>query len=153
MAFRERVLWASLAATLGVWGWYFWKVVRAMSIGLLIPGHLFVHFITAVVMIAIIMSVVAILLAVMAPKAAGTPADDREREIERAAYRPGYVVLSLCVWATVIVVPWWLNAPRPLGLSPAVAAGILFSNALLFAIVAGEVARTLAQIIRFRRGA
>ena len=33
MAFREKMLWLSLAVTLGIWGWYFMRFVAMWKSG------------------------------------------------------------------------------------------------------------------------
>ena len=153
MAFRERALWASLALTLAIWGWYFARFVAAFSAREFDQGAATADFATSVVLIVIVQIVAAILVAIFTGRDAAAPADDREKAFALAAYRPAYLVLVMGIVMLMLSGPVllrianeWQPAPPP-GLTP-----ILLGNGLLFVLVLGEVVHATAQLIRFRMG-
>ena len=139
MPFREKTAWVSLLATGGVWGVYFWRLwpdlqdrsLQAGSVGLFIGG---------VVVLTVIQIVVAIALALSSGKAADAPMDERERLIDLRGARAGFYALNAaCVCASAL----WL-----LGASP-----LVMANAVLAAMVVGEIIRSGFVIVGYRRGA
>src|SRR4051812_10012856 len=103
MAFREKMVWGSLAATLVIWGWYFLGFVEALNEARFQAGREVGNFLFAVVALIVVQIVVAVLLAVASPREARLPADDRERGFDLLAYRPAFITLSALV-ATLTVV-------------------------------------------------
>ena len=153
MAFREKMLWASLAATLGIWGWYFVRFVRALQAGNYDQGAATGDFISTVALVVVVHIVAAIVLAVVTGKEAGATADDREKAFALSAYRPAYYALSSAVVMLMLAGPVllrianeWQPAP-PAGLAP-----VLLGNALLAALVLAELVHSGWQIVRFRMG-
>lgn len=153
MAFREKILWSSLAITLGVWGWYFLGFVAALRGGRFDQGAATGSFIGTVVLLVIVQVVAAIVIAIASGREAGRPADDREKSFALAAYRPAYITLSATVVTLMLAGPVlmrvaleWTPAP-PHDLAP-----IVLGNALLAAIVLAELVHTGAQLVRFRMG-
>lgn len=138
MSFREKTAWASLLATAGVWGVYFWMLwpdlqdrsLQAGSVGLFIGG---------VVVLTIIQIIVAIALALASGKAADAPMDEREQLIDLKGSRAGFYALNgACFCASAL----WL-----LGASP-----LVMANGVLAAMVVGEVVRSGFVIVGYRRG-
>jgi hypothetical protein len=153
MAFREKMLWLSLAMTLGIWGWYFARFVGAWRAGIFDQGAATGDFAGTVTLIVIVQIVVAIVIAIFTGRATDSLADDRERSFALAAYRPAYLVLVMGVVMLMLSGPVllrianeWQPAPPP-GLAP-----ILLGNGLLFVLVLAEVVHSSAQIFRFRMG-
>jgi len=153
MSFREKMLWASLVATLGIWGWYFARFVGAFNARIFDQGAATGAFIQTVMLVVIVHIVAAIILAVITGREAGAPADDREKSFALAAYRPAYLTMCMGVVMLMLSGPVllrianeWQPAP-PAGLAP-----ILLGNGLLFVLVLGEVVHSIAQLIRFRMG-
>lgn len=153
MAFREKILWGSLAVTLGIWGWYFTRFVGALKAGNFDQGAATGDFAMSVVLIVVVQIVAAILIAIFTGRDADSLADDREKQFALAAYRPAYLTLCMGVVMLMLSGPVllriandWQPTPPP-GLAP-----ILLGNGLLFVLVLGEVVHTIAQLIRFRLG-
>lgn len=153
MAFREKMLWASLATTLAIWGWYFAGFVADLGAGRFDQGAATGSFVGTVVLLVVVQIAVAIAAAVFAGRDAQAPADDRERAFALAAYRPAYFVLSAAVVTLMLAGPVllrianeWTPAPPP-GMAP-----VLLGNALLLALVLAELVHSGWQIIRFRMG-
>lgn len=153
MAFREKMLWASLVATLWIWGWYFIDFVRDLRAGHFSEEDALASFIQAVVLLVVVQIVAAIVLASTSGRDAERPADDRERAFALSAYRPAYIVLSACVVTVMIaqpivrrVVEAW--TPMPFAdLAP-----VVMGNALLASLVLAQLVHDGWQIVRFRMG-
>ncbi|MES2444173.1 MAG: hypothetical protein V4574_15200 [Pseudomonadota bacterium] len=153
MAFREKMLWASLAVTLGIWGWYFIRFVGAMRAGIFDQGAATGDFAMSVTLIVIVQIVAATVIAIATGREANAPADDRERSFALAAYRPAYLVMTMGVVMLMLSGPVllrianeWQPAPPP-GLAP-----ILLGNGLLAVLVLAEIVHSGAQLVRFRMG-
>jgi hypothetical protein len=153
MTFREKMLWGSVAATVAIWGWYFWGFVRALRGPAFNVGAEVGSFIFAVVALTIVQIVVAIVLAIFSPAEAGAPADDRDREFALLAYRPAFITLSALVATLTVVAPMtMMTAPAWLGGKPASLVPIVISNALLLSLVIAELVRAATLLFLYRRG-
>jgi hypothetical protein len=153
MAFREKMLWTSLAATLAIWGWYFSGFVTALRAGRFEQGAATGAFVQAVILIVVVHVVAAVVLAILSGRDAQAPADDRERAFALSAYRPAYLTLSALVVTLMLAGPVllriaseWTPAPPP-GMAP-----VLLGNALLLSLVLAEAVHSGAQLIRYRVG-
>jgi hypothetical protein len=153
MAFREKILWGSLALTLGIWGWYFMRFVGALRRGNFDQGAATGDFAQTVVLIVVVQIVAAIVIAIFTGRDPDSLADDREKEFALAAYRPAYLTMCMGVVMLMLSGPVllrianeWQPAPPP-GLTP-----MLLGNGLLFVLVLSEVVHSIAQLIRFRLG-
>lgn len=153
MAFREKMLWASLASTLAIWGWYFAGFAGAVSAGRYDQAAETGNFITAILLIVVVQIVMAAMLALSSGKEADAPADDREKAIALLGYRSAYIALMLIVVMLMITGPillriayQWTPAPPP-GMAP-----VLMGTALLAALVIAEIANSVTQIVHFRKG-
>jgi hypothetical protein len=153
MAFREKILWSSVIATLAVWGWYFAGFVSALRAGHVDQGAAVGAFIVAVIVLVAVQVVAAVVLALASPKEAGARADARERAFALAAYRPAYFVMSTMIALLMIAGPVLLRIANeiepgpPHGLMP-----VLLGNATLLTLVLGNLVHSIAQIISYRRG-
>lgn len=153
MAFREKMLWASMIATLGIWGLYFLRFVQEIRAGHFDQSAATGDFIQTVGLIVAVHVIAAIVLAVISGKEANAPADDREKAFALAAYRPAYFTLSAAVVTLMITAPVllriaseWRPAPPP-DLAP-----VLLGNALLAALVLAEIVHDAWQLARYRMG-
>ncbi len=153
MAFREKMLWSSLVATLAIWGWYFMALLGALRADRVDFGQAAGRFVLAIVLIVAVQVVVAIALAITSPREANAPADDRERGFALSAYRAAFVVLSgqivIVMLATPVIVP---VALATLEGEPATIASVVLGNAMLFSVVIAELVHSGWQIVRYRLG-
>jgi hypothetical protein len=137
MPFREKTAWISLLSMLGIYGVYFVSVVRTESRG----GH--PHFgalLETIVALVVVQVVLTIAVAIVRPKEAQAPRDEREKLIELKATRIAYSGL-----ATSVAMACFFGAFDP---------PIVFNtNALLFVFVTAELLRSSCQIIQYRRSA
>lgn len=139
MSFREKSAWIALAAYGVVFGAYFLVLWRSwddaygqgLSIGLMVA---------AVLALIAITTTLTILAALTAPKDANAPADEREQLIDLKAERIASYTLSTGVVLLIGALLLGWN-------------GFLVANLLLASMVMAELAKALAQIIAFRRGA
>jgi hypothetical protein len=139
MSFREKTAWISLLSIAGIYGFYFWAVIRAGH-----PGAQSFHFgglllgtIIAIVAVQVVLTAAA---AVFSPKDARAPRDERDRVIELRATRVAYSGL-----ATAVAFACFFGA-----LSPPI---VFNTNALLFILVASELLRSSCLILQYRRQA
>ncbi|HRP12281.1 MAG TPA: hypothetical protein PLK37_14720 [Terricaulis sp.] len=138
MSFREKSAWIALIAYGVVFGGYFINLAQAwderwaqgLSIGLMVG---------ATVMLIIIAAALTIGAALMNPKAANAPADEREQLIDLKAERIASYTLSTGVVLLIGALLLGWN-------------GYLVANLLLAAMVISELVKALAQIIAHRRG-
>ncbi len=153
MSFREKTLWASMALTLGIWGWYFARFAGAFRARDFDQVAATNDFAMSVFLIVVVQIAAATIVAIFAGRYAPEPADDREKAFALAAYRPAYLTMCMGVVMLMLTGPIllrianeWQPAPPP-GLTP-----ILLGNALLFVLVLSEIVHSIAQLIRFRMG-
>ena len=140
VAFREKMAWISLLTTLLVFGGYgatlvtpgFGRWNGPDAAGLLI---------VAIIVEIVVISALAIAAAVLSPKEANTPVDEREGPIFARANRWGYGVLSALIWSV-------LFAGLYQGLD-----GRTLAMGCLGAMLVSEVVRSGFQIIGYRLGA
>ncbi len=137
MPFREKSAWISLLSTLGVYGLYFASVGRpGQPPGTLAIGSL----LGTIVALVVIQAVLMIGVALLAPRDAKAPRDERERLIDLRAAHFAYSGL-----ATAVACACFFGA-----LNPPIVFGV---NSLLFILVTAEVMRFAFQIFQYRRGA
>ncbi len=136
MSFREKCAWISLLSMSGIYGLYFWSVLRS---GRWSDGSRFGGLLATVVTLVIVQVVLTVAVAIFSPKEADAPIDERERLIEFRATRFAYAVLAGSVACACLFG----------GFLPPV---IFNANALLFVLVVAEMMRSGCQIVQFRRG-
>lgn len=138
MPFREKIAWLSISTTVIVWGAYFTFLLT--SARQLPPPAAFGGFLAAVVVQTILVVAGSIVTAVVSPKDASAPGDERDKAVSHAAYALAYpVLLSLIVCITPTLY---------LGVSAKV-----MTYELMAAIVIAEIVHYGAQIVGYRRGA
>lgn len=136
MSFREKSAWIALLAYGGVFGAYFAVLCQAwdpdygqpLSIGLLVA---------AMFAFVIIVTVLTIIAALLNPKAANAPADEREKLIDLKAERAASYTLSAGVLLSMTGLLLGFN-------------GFLIANVLLASLVAAELVKAGWQIVSFR---
>lgn len=139
MAFREKLAWISLFAYGLVFGGYFLNLAQAwdtrwaqgLSIGLMAA---------AVVALVVLSAALSVSAALITPKQANAPADEREQLMKLKAERIASYTLSTGVVVLIgaLLMGW---------------SGLLVANLLLAAMVISELVKALALIIAYRRGA
>ena len=141
MSFREKTLWVALLSNIAVWGWYFSRVGALGGAGLPESAEPFLLGMIVPVIIAItVIHVAAIsVIAILEPREADAPLDERERAIKHRATASAYEILSvglvliiggsLFFWNTYLVV-----------------------NAILLLFIVAESIRYGMEILALRRG-
>jgi hypothetical protein len=136
LPFREKTAWISLLSMSGIYGAYFWSVVRPWrQDGVFQFGGL----LGTIVALVFVQTVLTVAVAVMTPKEAKTPLDEREKLIELRATRFAYAALAGSVACACFFGAF--DPPIRLG-----------TNALLFVLVMAEILRSGCQILQYRRG-
>ena len=153
MGFREKMLWASAATTVVIWGWYFWGFVSALEAPIFNVGAELGKFLFAVVALVVVQVVAAIVLALSSPADAQAPADDRDREVALVAYRAAFVTLSVLIATLTVAAPMTIaTAPAWLAGRSPVLVPIVISNALLVSLVIAELVRSATVLFLYRKG-
>ncbi len=148
MTFREKSAWASLFATLIVFVPYFREIFSRFAQGNLSPEVALGGFIGAIVYIAVLASIAELLVSVGSRPAT---TDERDVAIEARSFKIGYYALMAGTITAVVlvialsVVP--LEVVRNQTLAPA-----FLGQVLLLCCVLAEVAKSLIQIVSYRRG-
>ncbi len=136
MCFREKTAWISLISMAGIYGLYFWSLIRSGRTG---RGHTS-GLLGTIIALVVVQTVLTIAVAIFDPKSAQAPRDEREKLIELKATRFAYAGL-----ATGIAFAIFFAAFTP---------PIIFgANSLLFILVVTELMRSSCQIIQYRRSA
>lgn len=138
MPFREKTAWISLLATLAVYGGYFASL--ALAGGEERPAAAFGRLVGATVLFIVLMIVLTVITAVLAPKDAAAPPDEREKLISLKASQFSYFALSSGAFAAIVAL--FVGTDR-----------FFTANFLFFALIVAEIAKDAAQIVHFRRGA
>jgi hypothetical protein len=137
MSFREKSAWISVVSMSGIYGFYFWSVIKA---GPKAGGFHFGGLLETIIALAVLQIVLTIAVAIFSPKEARAPRDERDKLIELRAMRVAYAGL-----ATGIALACFFGAFDP---------PLVFNtNALLFILVTADILRSTCQIIQYRRGA
>jgi len=137
MSFREKSAWISVISMAGIYGYYFWSVLRA---GPHLGSFHFAGLLATLIALIVVQIVLTIAVAVASPRDARAPRDEREKLIELRATRVAYAGL-----ATSVAMACFFGARDP---------PIVFNtNSLLLLLVTAELLRSGCQIIQYRRGA
>lgn len=126
-----------MLSTLGISGFYFWSIIHSgphdgsFHSGGLLLGTIIALVVAHVVLISAV--------AILAPKEAQAPHDERDALIDLRSMRVAYSAL-----ATAVVFACFFGAMNP---------PLVFdTNALLFILVSTEVLRSACRIVQYRRG-
>lgn len=136
MPFREKTAWISLLSMAGIYGLYFWSLIRSGHTGL---GHTS-GLLGTVIALVIVQTLLTIAVAVFDPRSAQAPRDEREKLIELKAARFAYAGLATGIACAVLFAAF----PSPI---------IFGANSLLFLLVVAEIMRSGCQIVQYRRSA
>ena len=136
MSFREKSAWISLISMAGIYGLYFWSVIRTSQHN----DASFLGLLGTVIALVIVQTVLTIAVAIFAPKEANAPMDEREKLIELRSTRVAYAGLATGIAFAVFFAAF----------SPPIVFG---ANSLLFILVVCEIMRSSCQIIQYRRSA
>jgi hypothetical protein len=136
MSFREKSAWISLLSVLGIYGYYFWSLVRS---GSHVGGTGFGGLLGTIIALVVVQTALTVAVAIYKPADAKAPRDERDRLIDLRATRCAYAGLATSVAFAVFFAAF--NPP------------IVFNaNALLFILVVSEALRNAGQIVQYRRG-
>ncbi|MGQ2991263.1 MAG: hypothetical protein ACT6RD_07605 [Brevundimonas sp.] len=150
MTFREKHLWISIVATVGVWGWYFWFVIRHVLDGKLgddhFTGDLGMAFAACLVIVVLIEVVLTFLATVTTLKKARQTRDEREM---LAALKASHISLMalIALVMSVAIVAWFagvIDDNMVGGRAVFAVTGnlmVLLSNVLLACVVLSELIR------------
>lgn len=129
MSYHEKSAWMSLVVTLFVYGGYFASGGFTSFAGL----------IEATVTFVVAMVVLSVISALLSPRDAEAPMDERERLIaHKSAHIAYYIVL---IGGFVAIGALFFEIDR-----------VVVANALFFALILGECVNDGARIVYFRRG-
>ena len=132
MSFREKSAWVMGVIMLATGGWYAQLVAAAPQapvIGPLIP------YVLAVIVLSIVAQVI---LAILSPKEADAPADEREKiAIDRAGNWSGVILGFGVITAIVMYIGGWTPT--------------MLVHAIVGALIISTIAEYVFQIILFRR--
>jgi len=143
MSYKEKSLIASLGITLLIFGWYLYGAFSILSLNPELPG--FVEIIILIVWIVVLESIIQSFIAI---KNKSQLEDERDKLIEKVAYRYSYGVLSVGIWFLMMQIlfdTWFDNhlmLTTPYG---------MFHWLLLF-FVLSEVVRFGTQLYYYRKG-
>jgi len=140
MSFREKSAWISLLAYLGIYGFYFANVGSALMSGDPNGPQFLGFFGQSVVLFVLVIIVGTVIVAVLAPKDASAPEDEREKLITLKANSASGYVLATGVVLTIGVIFYG-------------AKDFLVINLMFLSLVLSEVYKNLNQIVLYRRGA
>ncbi len=133
MSFQEKRAWIAVASMGLIYGRYFWSLTMQGGRG---P---FGSLLATVIQLVVLQVVLITLAAILNPRDAQAPQDERERLIDLRATRVAYAGLS-----TAVVCACFFGALTP---------PIVFkTNSLLFVLVTAEMLRNICQIVQYRRG-
>jgi len=162
MSFREKHLWISIVVTVGVWGFYYWRLVeRIMGGGLEAAGlaedmgGLFV----ACLVISVVVEIVLTVIATLTTRKAEREAKDERETL--AALKASHVALMVLIFLVVTLsgAAWFASWLQPaFGAEPGfditqANAWVLLANILLASVIVAEMIRaglTLAFLGRLR---
>jgi uncharacterized membrane protein len=139
MSFREKSAWISFISIALVSSLYFSKIAHVLVTGRGRGGAAPV-FLGLVALLIVLEVALHIAIAMQSPHEARTPKDERERLIEMKATRIAFPVLLVSVFAAIGT----LHLPG--------SSRFLMADAILLAIVVGQLTRFGAQIVYHRRG-
>lgn len=135
MPFREKSAWISLLASLAIYGFYFVNL-RGDADGVRLFGLLA----GSMVLFTLVIIVLTVVAAVLAPKDANAPADERDRLIALKAMSGAYFAVAT-------------GAVAGMGAAFYGASGFWIANLLFVSLVAAELLKSAMQIVLYRRGA
>jgi hypothetical protein len=138
MTFNEKSRWIALVAHVGIWGWYFVTIGRALAAGHPDERHLLALTIPVVIWLTIVTVFAHVVVALLNPSEARTGLDERERAIALGAAHRAYGLLCLGIFLVIVGSAFWWSA-------------FFVVNALLLVFVLAESVRYGIEILSYRR--
>lgn len=140
MSFREKSLWVSLAIMIYLWIWYFGKVGGGIFEGAVDREATLSIFVAMTVIVVVLEVLSHIILAVLSPRDADPPSDERDRQIawragSHSAWMLGAGVVTIAMIATF----------RELS-------AIAIVHCLILVLMAVQILSDALQILYYRRG-
>jgi hypothetical protein len=160
MSFREKHLWISIVSTLGIWGWYYWRLIGSVANGgLADPRFAFMMgglFIGCLVLVSILEIALNIFAAVTTRKAEREARDEREMTAALKASHVSLMALIGLVFSLAIaayLLGFADAAANGRGPSPATDANalVLVANILLATVIVSELIRHVFTLGLLRR--
>ena len=162
MSFREKHLWASIIATLGVWGYYFWRLEEQIRAGALMGDHFIGPmsglFVTCLVLVVVIEVSLTAIATWTSRKRERHARDEREmRAALQASHFALMVMIALVICLSIIAYGLGLTEAAFMGGGPRAVtthenALVLIANILLFVVVMSELVRFGLTLFLIRRG-
>jgi type IV secretory pathway TrbL component len=140
MSFREKSAWIALIANLGIYGFYFAHYASALARGDADHAAFLALLAKSMVLVVLVIVAASIAAAVLAPRDATAPVDERERLIILKSDRAAYFAVAA-------------GAVTAIGAAYLGASQFLIANGLFAALVVAELAKNTVQIYHFRQGA
>jgi len=135
MAFREKTAWISLLATLGIYGFYFSALASARGNS----AEFFALLIETMITFVVVFVALTIVVAILSPKDADAPADEREKLIGLKAERVAYYAVSTGAVAGMLAAFCGLS-------------GFWIANVLFLTLVVAGLAKDAMCIVLYRAG-
>ena len=153
MSFREKIAWVSVVLTLLVWGSYFATLMQRVAQGNLDGGKLAGMFIGSVITLIILQIVFSIAAALITPREADAPPDERDQLIAAKANSSAFMVLNVCVLCVAGIGPFvaMMSGVR-LANDASANASLLMANGILLSVVIAELVKSGGVIFRYRSG-
>ena len=154
MPYREKTAWISVATTLLIWGYYSTQALPPLLAGTADAGDFVGLLIGCTILSVIFQIVLTVAAALMAPREAEVPADERERLFELKAARIAYLIATPLAATVAIASPFVIAAsPHLFPSDPLGSAVLLMANGILFSLFIAELGRASVQIFHYRRSA
>jgi hypothetical protein len=138
MPFREKSAWITLITTIAVYGAYFALIGPRLLAGGSGPADFIGPLSGAVLLLIVLHIALTAIAAVIDPKGARAPHDERERFIQLRADRAGFYTLQTGAFCAIVTIFWWRDAA-------------LMANGVFLAMTLAEIARAGGTIIGFRQ--
>ena len=153
MSFKEKSAWISLVTTVGIFGYYFFKIWGLSELSpedardpvMSLSGYV-------IVLIIVVETVFHGMLAATNHKAAKMGADERDKLIEYKSNSIGYTVLAVGVLIVLGRMVTLEFNPSFNDYSSVLPIPFLTIHMLLFVFILSEVARFAALVFNYRRG-
>ena len=160
MSFREKHLWISIATTVAIWGFYYWRLMQAVGAGGLtdprFPFLMGALFIGCLVVVSVIEVILTLLATATTRRAEREARDERELLASLKASHVSLMALIAIVFSLAIAAYMlgFLDAASSTGpilpMTPTNAM-ILFANILMAAVIVSELIRYVFNIALLRR--
>jgi hypothetical protein len=154
MPFREKTAWISAVTTLLIWGYYASRALPPLLAGRAEPGDLIGLLSGCVVLSVLIQIVLNIVAAILSPRDARAPKDERERLFELKSHRIAYFFLAAMVATVALASSFVIGAsPDLFPANPLPSAVLVMGNLIFFSLIVADLIRVGALIVQYRRAA